>query len=286
MSYTNRTFSVAKRSFDKYSLVYLTWSRYENDWPSTIHFHSFTEFIFVANGEGELLTENDSHKLVEGDIAIICPNTPHTETSQTKNCLEYYIFAIENLTFDIITDSDSDLRNDVLVYNIDNMEGRKLLLALFKRAEAELANQKMYYEVYVQSLINEALIYILRKTHVKDIQITDNSVPNECSFVKRYIDIHFGEKLSLNEIAKKSYFSKFYLIHSFKNHYGVTPYQYLLDKRLSEAATLLSSTNLSVTNVTISVGFSSASQLAKAFKEKYGCTPQHYRTQIQINATK
>ena len=280
MSYTNRTFSVAKKSFDDYNLVYLTWSRYENDWPSTMHFHSFTEFMYIVNGEGMLHLEGESRPLNEGDMVIICPSTPHTETSQTKNCLEYYIFAIENITF-----NEEDRDNGIFMINISDADERKALLSRFKRAETELANQLPHYEVLVQSLINETLVSILRKIEAKDVKPEGKDVPSECAFVKRYIDMHFSEKITLDEIARKTFFSKFYIIHSFKKQYNITPIQYLLDKRLSEAATLLQTTNLSVTDITISVGFSSASQLAKAFKEKYGATPQQYRTMAKKDFT-
>ena len=280
MSYTNRTFSVAKKSFDDYNLVYLTWSRYENDWPSTMHFHSFTEFMYIVNGEGMLHLEGESRPLNEGDMVIICPSTHHTETSQTKNCLEYYIFAIENITF-----NEEDRDNGIFMINISDADERKALLSRFKRAETELANQLPHYEVLVQSLINETLVSILRKIEAKDVKLEGKDVPSECAFVQRYIDMHFSEKITLDEIARKTFFSKFYIIHSFKKQYNITPIQYLLDKRLSEAATLLQTTNLSVTDITISVGFSSASQLAKAFKEKYGATPQQYRTMAKKDFT-
>lgn len=278
MSYTNRTFSVAKKSFDDYSLVYLTWSRYENDWPSTMHFHSFTEFMYIVSGTGTLHLDGSSQPLREGDLVVICPSTPHTETSQTKNCLEYYIFAVENISFE---NADTERVGGVFHLNIDDLDDRRALLQRFKRAESELTNQKLYYEVYVQSLINETLVYILRKIEAKDVKADNLNVPSECAFVKRYIDLHFSEKITLDEIARKTFFSKFYIIHSFKKQYGTTPIQYLLDKRLTEAASLLENTNLSVTDITIGVGFSSASQLAKAFREKYGLTPQQYRARTK-----
>lgn len=280
MSYTNRTFSIAKKGFDKYNLVYLTWSRFENDWPSTMHFHAFTEFMYIVNGEGKLLLENGEFIIKEGDVVMINPSTPHTETSQTQNCLEYYIFAIENISFELTSENAKANYENVFIYNIDSLDGRKLLLALFKRIESELTMQKNYYEVYAQSLINEALIYILRKTNVKDVEYESTAAPRECAFVKRFIDLHFAEKLTLEDIAKKTFFSKFYVIHSFKKQYGITPIQYLLSKRLEEAAVLLKTTNMSVTSVCSGIGFSSPSQFARAFKEKYGITPQNFRKDL------
>ena len=133
MSYTNRTFSVAKKSFDDYSLVYLTWSRYENDWPSTMHFHSFTEFMYIVSGTGTLHLDGGSQPLREGDLVVICPSTPHTETSQTKNCLEYYIFAVENISFE---NADTERVGGVFHLNIDDLDDRRALLQRFKRRRA------------------------------------------------------------------------------------------------------------------------------------------------------
>lgn len=230
----------------------------------------------MVNGEGKLKLENGLRPIHEGDIVIINPTTLHTEITQEKNCLEYFVCAVENITFNTLSDT-SDKKDNVFIHSIDDSDGRKLLLGLFQKAEAELATQKLFYEVYTQSLINEALIYILRKTNLKNIENESAAVPNECAFVKQYIDMHFSEKVTLEDIAQKTYFSKFYIIHSFKKHFGITPFKYLLSKRLEEAENLLITTNMSVTSISSGIGFSSPSQLSKAFKQKHGITPQQFR---------
>lgn len=279
MSFTNKTFSTAKQCFDKYNLIYLTWSKFENDWNSTFHFHPFTEIMYVVDGEGSLLLKNNRLSLSQGDIVIINPNISHTETSEKLNTLEYFIFAIDNISFNIFDKEDLPYNNEVFKVNIDNLDERKLLLSILKKIQHELTSLKIYYEVYAQSLINEVIIFIIRKTNIQDIETTNNTLSTECTFVKRYIDLHFSEKISLTNIAKKTFFSKYYLIHSFKKQLGIPPFQYLLNKRLNEAVKLLTTTNMSITSISNGVGFSSPSQFTKCFKEIYGDTPKNYRNQ-------
>ena len=131
MSYTNRTFSVAKKSFDDYSLVYLTWSRYENDWPSTMHFHSFTEFMYIVSGTGTLHLDGGSQPLREGDLvnlersmrpdALLDGHIVQGHVDQTARCTAiteadgswYYTFEYDSSAGNITVEKGSVAVNGV-----------------------------------------------------------------------------------------------------------------------------------------------------------------------------
>lgn len=81
--------------------------------------------------------------------------------------------------------------------------------------------------------------------------------------------------LQLDELAKKVGISKFHLIRLFKRSFGLTPHQYLIDKRLEKAIELLP--NTPINEIALAVGFSDASSFGKAFKQRYGCTPSAFK---------
>lgn len=92
-----------------------------------------------------------------------------------------------------------------------------------------------------------------------------------------YINQHYQEALSLEEVAEFSGFSKFHFTRIFKQCMNMTFYEYLNQKRISKAEELLSTTGESVTEIAMSSGFSSISAFNRTFKSIKGCSPSEYR---------
>ncbi|MDH6194854.1 AraC family transcriptional regulator [Mycobacterium frederiksbergense] len=65
--------------------------------------------------------------------------------------------------------------------------------------------------------------------------------------------------------------------HAFAQTFGTTPYQFVLDQRIAQSKRLLATTPLSVTEISHTVGFSSPSHFATAFKQRVGLTPSAFR---------
>lgn len=83
--------------------------------------------------------------------------------------------------------------------------------------------------------------------------------------------------LSLEAFAKLCHRSLSSFKREFRRHYGVAPGRWLLERRLECSARLLTTTNMSVTDVVFECGFEQPSHFSRAFKAKYGCTPREYR---------
>ena len=99
----------------------------------------------------------------------------------------------------------------------------------------------------------------------------------ECAIVHRYIDEHFKERLSLDDLAELAHVSKYYLSHAFTREYGVSPISYLLERRIRESLYLLSETRLTLAEISGVLGFSSPSYFSQSFRRSRGTTPMAYR---------
>ena len=67
---------------------------------------------------------------------------------------------------------------------------------------------------------------------------------------------------------------------AFARTFNTTPYQYELDQRIEPAKTLLSTTRMTMTEISVAAGFSSPSHFATTFKQRVGITPSAYRSEL------
>lgn len=92
---------------------------------------------------------------------------------------------------------------------------------------------------------------------------------------KQFIDKNYADKIEIDDISGKAFFSKFHFIRLFKKIYGKTPYQYLTSVRIDNAV-LLFQKNKSVSEVCISVGFENLSSFSELFKKIVGISPSDF----------
>lgn len=95
--------------------------------------------------------------------------------------------------------------------------------------------------------------------------------------VLSYIEDHLGQDLSLEEIAGKLNYSKYYVARAFKENTGMTLHKYIQGRRLSEAARKLAQTRQPIIEVAFDAGYSSQQAFTQAFRQEYLCTPREYR---------
>ena len=98
--------------------------------------------------------------------------------------------------------------------------------------------------------------------------------------ITEYIDNHYNEVTSLEQIAKELYISSGYARNTFKRYTGQTVFDYLLDVRISKAKTLLSDPEKKVYEVMAMVGYTNKAHFISIFKRKTGLTPKQYRQNL------
>jgi AraC-like DNA-binding protein len=93
---------------------------------------------------------------------------------------------------------------------------------------------------------------------------------------KDLIDRDFAEPLNVPALAREAHASRAHFVRSFKKAFGETPHQYLLRRRIERAKDLLRTTPLSVTEVSLEVGFRSLGSFSAAFRQLVGEPPSAY----------
>jgi AraC-like DNA-binding protein len=97
--------------------------------------------------------------------------------------------------------------------------------------------------------------------------------------VRAYIDEHYAEPISLAQLAEQVHFSRYYLLHTFRDATGMPPHLYLESVRVRHAQRLLTE-GQPLAQVAQQVGFSSQSHFSQRFKQIIGVTPGAYARQV------
>ena len=252
-------------------LLYVSTAKYERDWHSAPHAHSFTELFYIVRGKGEFSVKGRSFPIEKNHLVIINPQIEHAEFSSEEQPLEYIVLGIEGLQFDPFDQEPEEV--GVIHFTQVHRSTVHYLQALLEEVENDLVG----HEVVCQSLLNVILIQILRHKELKLSISASGSVNASCRTVKDYLDVHFKEPLTLEILAQQAHQNKYYVAHTFKNAYGVSPMRYLINRRVDESKFLLSETDVSVGQIASITGFSSASHFAQAFRRIAGMTPKEYR---------
>lgn len=253
-------------------LLYVSAAKYEKDWHSVMHTHGFAELFYIVGGKGDFCLEGSRFPLHPDDLVIINPQVEHTEESSPEHPLEYIVLGIEGLSFNGSQASGSP---DYCLIRFSQGQGElRSILGMLVR---EIQRIEPDREAMCQSLLNVVLLYILRQRKLSLSAIPIKHTSRECAFVRRYIEAHFKEPLTLDELAEKAHLNKFYMSHEFKEAYDLSPINYLLACRLRESKRLLADTDHSLSQIAEFVGFSSASYFSQSFKKAVLISPQEYR---------
>lgn len=97
--------------------------------------------------------------------------------------------------------------------------------------------------------------------------------------IKKYIEIHYAESISLNDTAAKYYMNAAYLSRAFKKETGVNFNDYVKQIRMERAAEFLSGTDMKVYEIARRVGYENENYFMKKFRETFGMTPGQFKDQ-------
>lgn len=129
-------------------------------------------------------------------------------------------------------------------------------------------------EKQVEATCNILESCMLRFWLTDAILLSDNDVAEK---IKKFIDENLGEPLTAEDICKSLFIGRRELYSVFRSSFNTSVKQYVLDKKISRAKTLLISTDYSITEISERCGFSDYNNFIQRFKKMTGTTPLQYR---------
>lgn len=246
-------------------------ARYEGDWVSIPHAHSYAELFYIVGGDGQFRIEDELYPVRADQLVIVDPNVLHTEVSFEAHPLEYIVLGIEGL--ELSAGEKGDRRFCILDYR----SGGDVLTCL-RHILRESQSKPEGYEIVCQAYMEILIVRLMRSIRLSPVP-NQRCASSQCAAVRRYIDTHYKEPITLDMLAAQTHVNKFYMAHAFKREYGISPIHYLGQRRIEESKYLLGQTDMSLSQISRVLGFSSASYFSQSFQKAVGIPPIEYRKQ-------
>lgn len=222
------------------------------------HIHDYYELVYYPTNRGITLIDNERFDFSPQSYAIMPAEISHEETHYVTGLLYCIGF-----------------RTDVSLPTGVFEDGNGEIFQLVREIMAESYEQKHAYKEMLIAKIMELSVQLIRK----EFRFSGRTEPLNFEYVLNFLTNNFSEKIVFSDLAGQLNLSYDYFQHRFRELYGVSPQQFLLQKRLSAAQRLLDNSDLSCTDIAYRCGFSNSSQFSMIFRRELGVTPSQFRKQ-------
>ncbi len=234
---------------------------------------SFDSFLlmYIRKGELTLTFEGDTRRVSAGHFVLLdCYKRHSYSTSAGWECIWCHFDGITARPY--YQNVVSRLGN---VFSMpDPYPVLRKMSGILKIFYTGALVQEPLLSKYLTDILTELLLYTPMDTHTRNYA-------NMAEETITYINEHFKEDISVEDLALRANLSQYHFIRIFKKETGFTPHEYLVNTRIATARYLLKNSRLPVKDICFASGFSCESVFCGAFKRRQGMTPMQYRSSEQ-----
>lgn len=253
------------------------------------HTHDLYHVVLYTRSSGFYLKCGGKYHAEPGTLVIISPGQSHDFVSLRDSSV------YSEITFSLLTQTGKvlTLPFERILRLYTGVPGRvDNELHLSREAAQELVIIMIQIMDYLQSPSSMSDFYTQRAlanmfdmivTHCYTEGIQDAAITRDSPIlrVKQYIDEHYAEAITAEDLASMSLCSKGHLFRAFKKSFRVSPLAYQQDLRFEAAQRLLRFTSLRCYEIAQRVGYSNVYYFHRQFRKRTGITPRHYRQSMR-----
>ncbi len=246
--------------------------RYEN------HYHSAVEILWTLEGCVTYTVEGKTYEIRKNEVLIVPPGKEHglvMEEGSSRNLFLFEPDAIVNMLDAKRLSSGLDR-----VFHLKE-EDRKDIIPLLQEAvdiyqERDLMWNTLCYSCMMRMYAQLAQKY-LSGMALRRHQGSPGEDQEMIAGVLTYINNHYQEDVTLDQVASFAGFSRYYFSRSFRSKTGYSFKEYLCQKRIQVATDLLIHTRAPIQDIARESGFGSVATFNRLFRDYKKCTPTQYR---------
>lgn len=224
-------------------------------------------FEYVTKGSGIVTVDSQTNYPCQGDLYVLPKGADHDYRSLPENPFEKIWFNVNGTLCDEL----------IYVYGITGTLIVKETNAfpIFREFLDICENKELSLdEIYSQCAI--VFHKLMIKLYDSKIFFSDSISNGLASEIKSHIDRNIYERLSIELLSKQVNISSSQVNRVFKKCYGITPYDYILTRKIDTAKLLLKNTSLTVKEIAYKLNFADEHYFSNVFLQKTGVRPKHY----------
>lgn len=221
--------------------------------------------IYTREGMGYIETKYGKNTCRKGDFVLIDCNSYHLYYASTYWEFDWFHFngnCSKELTAMILQDHGN------IVHVPETSIACHMVRSIVRAHQGAAIKKEVDISAQIQMILSE-MVQVSQINEKKDNEWIAEAIS--------YIHEHYAEKLTVEGLADYLSISKSSFCHTFKRKMGFSPYEFILNTRISKGKELLRNTNMSISDVSYAVGFNSEANFIKTFREKTGQTPYVFR---------
>lgn len=282
--YFNESLEINGQNFVQFMQHEIFGSR---EYHEVCHTHPQLEISMIEQGEGTYRIGDKVYQMQPGDIFIINNTEPHGIELQTNQSLVNTVIHFEpRFVWSDPTHFDARFlnvffeRDKSFSHQLDRENPTTIEIQnLFRAIGEEFRKQLSEYDLMVKVKLLNILVLLIR--HYEYGRPLDPKPHHyELTIIKKvtdFIDGHFVEDIGLNDLARIASMNPSYFSTFFKKYNGLTPSDYILRKRITQAMSYMKSTDGTVLEIALKSGFNTVANFNKQFKKVTGLTPTVFR---------
>lgn len=255
------------------------------------HCHDFIEIVIILKGKGHFLINGTEIPITEGNVLLLNPGTYHKSIPAPSHTLTECYLAFTDVEFVNTPKNFIPLFHGQKILGKLPEKTKKEIFQLCGAMNQESQSRNTGRYLMLKAYLIQILCLLLRFDQQEELsderhmQGYEFKSPNKTYVVQqimKYMEAHYREKISLDQIAENMYLSPFYISKLFKSETGDTPINYLISLRMEKAKELLDRNPvLSIQEAAAQVGYEDAYHFSKLFKKYYGLSPMYYKARIE-----
>lgn len=268
--------------------IYRYRSTYMNE--VELHHHDFYEVYLLLRGRVEYIVENQIYRMRPGDWMVTSPLELHQARIATDaDAYERFVLWISRSYLDRLSTPrtsltrcfDTSVENHTNLLRLPGTTGAQMR-SIIERLSALQPNKEYGSDLLAQGALVELMIGLNRAAEERGDTRPAGSSDQVVDAVLHYINEHYSETLTLDQLAEKFFISKYHLLRKFDAQVGTTVHRYILQKRLLNAKQLLAG-GVPPNEVCQYCGFGDYANFYRAFKAEYNQTPRQYIQKMRDN---
>ena len=151
------------------------------------------------------------------------------------------------------------------------------LYEILKEMEQEYKGRRKYWDIFVGADLRRMFIILFRECETVLASIKTGRGASVAYNVMNYLNHHYMQQLTLDDVAESMFLNKDYISHLFKKETGYSLMGYVILLRVNHAKLLLTETEKSITDIALECGYTDFAYFSKQFKQLTGVNPSAFR---------